>query len=87
MLTTSDLRKRVDQARTTLDGLREARGADHPETLACAVNLARDRGPAEPEGYREAVRRLSARLGSDHPEVRAAIAGTRLECDIEPPPT
>ncbi|MFI5933649.1 FxSxx-COOH system tetratricopeptide repeat protein [Actinoplanes sp. NPDC051494] len=71
----------------TVDGLRRVRGEDHPETLACAVNLARDREPADPEAGRDAVRRLSARLGSDHPEVRAAIAGTRLECDIEPPPT
>jgi tetratricopeptide (TPR) repeat protein len=73
----------VELGRATLEGLRRTRGDDHPDTLACAVNLARDLGSAPGD----AVQRLAARLGADHPEVRAAMAGVRLECDIEPPPT
>lgn len=72
----------VALGRATLDGLRRSRGDDHPETLICAVNLATDTGT----GRREAIERLAARLGSAHPDVRAAATGARLECDIEPPP-
>jgi tetratricopeptide (TPR) repeat protein len=71
----------------TLDGLRRVRGDDHPETWICAVNLALDTGAPGHPGHREAVERLAALVGADHPEARAAAAGVRLECDIEPPPT
>ncbi|MEU4243726.1 FxSxx-COOH system tetratricopeptide repeat protein [Actinoplanes sp. NPDC026619] len=67
----------------TLDRLRQIRGDEHPETWMCAANLALDREASR----REVADRLAALLGADHPDVRAAVAGKRLECDIEPPPT
>ncbi|GGK72190.1 FxSxx-COOH system tetratricopeptide repeat protein [Mangrovihabitans endophyticus] len=73
--------------RATLAGLRHTRGEDHPETWACALNLALDLGPDGDADRRAATERLTAMLGPDHPEVLAATAGTRMECDAEPPPT
>ena len=75
----------VALGRSSLEGFLRVRGESHPETWACAANLALDLGDA---GLRQrALDRLSALLGPDHPEVRAAFAGGRLEGDIEPPPT
>lgn len=75
----------VALGRSSLEGFLRVRGESHPETWACAANLALDLGDA---GLRQrALDRLSALLGADHPEVRAAFAGGRLEGDIEPPPT
>lgn len=73
----------VELGAATLEHLRRVRGDEHPETWVCAANLALDRDTSR----REAIDRLSALLGIDHPDVAAAVAGKRLECDIEPPPT
>ncbi|MDG4802379.1 FxSxx-COOH system tetratricopeptide repeat protein [Micromonospora sp. WMMD980] len=71
---------------------RATRGATHPYTLAGAVNLADDRrADGDHEGAREllleSIDGYRQRLGPDHPETEAAAAGTRMDCDVEPPPT
>jgi tetratricopeptide (TPR) repeat protein len=87
----TDLARHHDEARAvalgrdTLAALRRVRGDEHPETWACAANVALD--TRNNEMHDDAVARLAALLGSDHPDVLAARAGTRLEWDIEPPPT
>lgn len=65
---------------------------DHPYVLMRAVNLAHDlRADGQQElatvMFDDAVDRLRSQLGADHPEVVDAVAGRRLEGDIEPPPT
>ncbi|WP_436533747.1 FxSxx-COOH system tetratricopeptide repeat protein [Actinoplanes sp. HUAS TT8] len=65
---------------------------DHPYVLMRAVNLAFDlRAVGQDERattlFDDAVTTLRTQLGDDHPEVLAAVAGNRLEGDIEPPPT
>ncbi|MFC5945516.1 FxSxx-COOH system tetratricopeptide repeat protein [Micromonospora harpali] len=75
-----------------LERLRRVRGATHPYTLACASNLADDRrADDDHEGARELLRETMAgyerTLGVGHPEAEAAAARTRLDCDVEPPPT
>lgn len=82
-----EVKDAVTLGQTTLDSLRRSRGEQHPDTWSCAVNLALDLGAAGQDQHREAVDRLSKLLGPDHSDVRTAIAGGRLECDIEPPPT
>lgn len=57
---------------------RTIRGDGHPYTFACAVNA----GHVE-----EGVRGLERLLGAGHPEVIAAAAGRRADCDIEPSPS
>ncbi|SDT02290.1 Tetratricopeptide repeat-containing protein [Actinoplanes derwentensis] len=66
--------------------------ADHPYVLMRAVNLAHDlRADGQTDRaaamFDDAVDRLRAHLGPGHPEVADAVAGRRLEGDIEPPPT
>ncbi|MEU8821129.1 FxSxx-COOH system tetratricopeptide repeat protein [Actinoplanes sp. NPDC048796] len=73
----------VDLGEATVERFLRVRGEEHPETWVCAANLALDRG----ESRREAAGRLAGLLGDEHPDARAALAGRRLECDIEPPPT
>ncbi|GLZ29916.1 hypothetical protein Lesp02_21060 [Lentzea sp. NBRC 105346] len=62
----------------TLLRSRRTRGDHHPDTLMCAVNA----GEVE-----EGVRELGLRLGVWHPDVVAAAAGRRLDCDVEPAPS
>ncbi|GIM93913.1 FxSxx-COOH system tetratricopeptide repeat protein [Paractinoplanes toevensis] len=74
------------------DGFAVRDGADHPYVLMRTVNLAHDvRACGDEERaaklFDGAVEQLTAVLGAEHPEVRAAVAGERLEGDIEPPPT
>ncbi len=65
-------------------------GPDHPDTLRCRVNLLLtqqalgiERAPVE----RQAVAGdLGAIVGDEHPDVIAAINGTRLLCAIDPQP-
>ncbi|MGW7257505.1 FxSxx-COOH system tetratricopeptide repeat protein [Streptomyces sp. NPDC054834] len=70
----------------------EARYGDrHPATLAALTNVALDMAAtgdtaAGEELLASVQRRYLATLGADHPESRNAAAGTRAECDIEPPP-
>lgn len=77
----------VALGQTIVAAAHRVRGEDHPETWVCAINLALDLGTAGQPAHRDAVARLGALLGPDHPDVRAAAAGIRLESDIEPPPT
>jgi tetratricopeptide (TPR) repeat protein len=77
----------VALGQTTLESLRRVRGETHPETWVCAVNLALDLGAARQRPHREADEQLAALLGPGHSDVLAAVAGVRLESDIEPPPT
>ncbi|MEU4237123.1 FxSxx-COOH system tetratricopeptide repeat protein [Actinoplanes sp. NPDC026619] len=77
---------------TDAEGLRARGGADHPYVLMRAVNLAHDLRAAGASDqadamFDDAVGRLQALLGPDHPEVLLATDGHRLEGDIEPPPT
>jgi hypothetical protein len=67
------------------------RGGNHPDTLMCAVNAARD---AEAYGDEapglelgRTIEKLADALGTEHPVVHDAKRGERLECTIEPPPT
>lgn len=62
----------------TLELSLRVRGPDHPYTYACMINA----GQVE-----EGTAALARQLGADHPEVVAALAGERLECDIEPSPS
>ena len=67
-------------------------GADHPYVVMREINRSHDlRATGEEEQgealFQDAVRRLRAILGDNHPEVVAAQEGERLEGDIEPPPT
>lgn len=66
-------------------------GDRHPATLAALTNVALDLAAtgdaaAGEELLASVQRRYLATLGPDHPESRSAASGTRVECDIEPPP-
>jgi tetratricopeptide (TPR) repeat protein len=69
----------------------QVRGPDHPYTLACAVNLAIDlKAVGEEERSQvltgDVTARLRRVLGEQHPETMAAVAGSRADCEIDPPP-
>jgi tetratricopeptide (TPR) repeat protein len=69
-----------------------AAAGDHPYVLMRGVNLGHDLTAAGQEEAGAAlladmVAQLRAQLGEDHPEVAEAVAGNRLEGDIEPPPS
>jgi hypothetical protein len=68
----------------TLTRSRAVRGAEHPDTLACAWNVALDSG--DESVMRLALVDLSKTYGDQHPIPVAAAAGRRLETEIEPPP-
>ncbi|GAA3347928.1 hypothetical protein GCM10020358_64560 [Amorphoplanes nipponensis] len=63
---------------------RSLRGAAHPDTLACAFNVALDAGD-EPS-MQAAAEELQKAYGEGHPLLARALAGGRLETEIEPPP-
>jgi hypothetical protein len=63
---------------------RALRGGSHPETLACVFNVALDAGD-EPSMHL-AVEELQKAHGEGHPLLARALAGDRLETEIEPPP-
>jgi tetratricopeptide (TPR) repeat protein len=74
------------------DVAREVRGPRHSDTLIAGANLALDRAAAGAAGAGDAgpqidevLADLRRTLGPDHLAVRDAAAGTRLECDVEPP--
>jgi tetratricopeptide (TPR) repeat protein len=74
------------------EGRRARGGSSHPYVLMRAINLAHDLRNAGDESradaqFDEAIDQLTALLGTEHPEVVEAVAGHRLEGDIEPPPT
>ena len=74
-----------------VDHLTGQYGDAHPLTLLGRRNLALDLATLGESGRAAdllaAVRELSAEtLGDEHPDTRAAVAGLRAECDIEPPP-
>jgi MinD-like ATPase involved in chromosome partitioning or flagellar assembly len=65
-------------------------GSQHPDTLRCRVNLLLTQQAQGVEGATEArqavIGDLGVLIGSDHPDVTAAIAGGRLLCAIDPQP-
>jgi tetratricopeptide (TPR) repeat protein len=80
------------QSESTFLTLRTVQGELHPDTLACAANLAADRravGDTEGAGalLSRTLTALRRTLGKDHPTVLAVARGSRVECDIEPPPS
>ncbi|MEU4689073.1 FxSxx-COOH system tetratricopeptide repeat protein [Actinoplanes sp. NPDC023714] len=89
----------LERSREVSGGPHEARsGAEHPYLLARAINLSHDLratgATAEAdELFARAIDGLSGALVPPHPEfavhpeLAAAQAGDRLECDIESPPT
>jgi tetratricopeptide (TPR) repeat protein len=78
----------------TLEESRSVRGPDHPNTLICAVNYAINlvEDGDRQEGERQLqdaidLMRASASFGEAHPDTMLAKDRTRIDCDIEPPPT
>jgi tetratricopeptide (TPR) repeat protein len=66
-------------------------GPRHPETLAARSNLSISMealGQTEPARQlrRETVDAVRIALGPDHPNTHRVADGSRLNCDIEPPP-
>lgn len=81
---------RIDERTHTL--LRSQFGGDHPTALAAAANLAhslRATGAVRHAETRltETLRLAQRVLGEDHPNTVAIDQGTRINTDIEPPPT
>lgn len=73
------------------DKLQARYGDRHPATLAALTNVALDlAGTGHRDTGEELLasvqRRYLATLGPEHPESRGAAAGSRAECDVEPPP-
>lgn len=70
---------------------REGLGPTHPTTLACAANLAMDlralkRSQEASDLFEDTLVKFRAILGEAHPATRAAAAGVRANCDIDPLP-
>jgi tetratricopeptide (TPR) repeat protein len=86
-------RRMFDLSSAAYGGGHEARGgAEHPYVLMRGINLSYDlranRLVGEAEAmYQRSLEGLRRALGVDHPEYEAALAGRRMEGDIEPPPT
>ncbi len=81
-----------DRSEQTLPRAIAVWGEGHPYTLACQLNTALDRvatgGVQDGETlFEQATLGFERKLGPEHPATRAAIARTRLDCDIEPPET
>lgn len=66
-------------------------GPDHPDTLAAASNLVISRrASGDRTGAAALLDSISIdlmRILGEHPNTKAATAGIRLGCDLEPPPT
>ncbi|MBB2946642.1 tetratricopeptide (TPR) repeat protein [Actinoplanes lutulentus] len=83
----------LDRSRRVSGGPHEVRGgARHPYLIARAVNLSHDLRSAGATTEADqllstSLEELGQALAPPHPELTAARAGERLECDIEPPPT
>jgi tetratricopeptide (TPR) repeat protein len=75
----------------TLERLRAMFGVDHILTLGGAVNLvldlSADGATEEADALREdTLTRYRRTLPGDHPDVRLATSGSRIEWDFDPPP-
>jgi Tetratricopeptide repeat len=75
----------------TLTRSRRALGAEHPSTLACALNMsfdlsALDRAEEGSRVFEETLDGYRRVLGDDHPVIVAAHAGSRANCDVDPMP-
>lgn len=84
-----ELEAAYDRSRATLQRFRDRHGPGHPYTLACAHNhamICRASGRTDETAGTDPVAALRQALGETHPEVRAAVMGELLECDIEPTP-
>jgi tetratricopeptide repeat protein len=82
----------TDEARSlgqqTLERSRRLRGENHPDTLACAANVALDLDAAGDAVrastlHKETLERLRRQLGSDHPDTIHVSLYRRADCDIE----
>ncbi|MFB9239119.1 FxSxx-COOH system tetratricopeptide repeat protein [Plantactinospora siamensis] len=93
-----DIEAAAELDRRTYERIRRRLGERHPETLAAASNLgvslhAVDERAAAIELFDQVLPVFRQELGDDHPNTRTAVAaasgvaGSRLNCDIEPPPT
>lgn len=76
----------------TYEALKQVLGEEHPDTLGAAINLALSATGTPDEAVLESLRgqavaKLAERLGADNPKVLDALAGSRINCYIEPPPT
>jgi tetratricopeptide (TPR) repeat protein len=72
-----------------LDLCRELIGREHPSTLACSLNVSFDLKAIgrETDGvalFNETVEVYGRVLGTDHAAIRAAHAGARANCDVDP---
>ncbi|MEV6489625.1 tetratricopeptide repeat protein, partial [Actinoplanes sp. NPDC051633] len=83
MLHTGEAQPALEIAADTLQRSRTVRGADHPDTAACAWNVALDSGD-EP-AQQQATTALIKSFGEGHPAVALAASGQRLETDIDLP--
>jgi hypothetical protein len=70
-------------AESVLAQSRAIRGKDHPDTIACTINVGQARQTVDDS----ALRNFEAAFGPSHPQVTAARTGEWLTSDIEPPPT
>jgi hypothetical protein len=84
LLATGDAQQARELALDTVSRSRALRGASHPDTLACAFNVALD--VRDEPSMHLAVEELQKAYGEGHPLLTQALAGGRLETEIEPPP-
>jgi tetratricopeptide (TPR) repeat protein len=84
LLGTGEAQQAREIALDTVSRSRVLRGAAHPDTLACAFNVALDAG--DEASMLLAVEELQKAYGESHPLLTRALAGIRLETEIEPPP-
>ncbi|MFI5936747.1 FxSxx-COOH system tetratricopeptide repeat protein [Actinoplanes sp. NPDC051494] len=84
LIATGEAQPAREIALDTLNRSRSLRGADHPDTLACAFNLALDTG--DDSSAEAAIEGLQKVYGDGHPTPARALAGQRLETEIELPP-
>jgi tetratricopeptide (TPR) repeat protein len=86
-----DQRRALELSAQAYRGYVEALGAEHPDTLIAAANLATDRavldGPERSDGPSTDVvlAKLRLSLGPGHPVVERVAAGLRVVVDAEPP--
>ena len=59
-------------------------GWQHPDTLRCRANLLLTR--SERSERQAVIDDLAALIGEQHPDVTAALSGSRLLCAIDPQP-
>ena len=84
LLATGEAQPSYEIAIDTLTRSRTVRGDLHPDTLACAWNVALD--STDEASQENALADLIKLYGDQHPIPAAALRSERLETEIEPPP-